>query len=281
MTRASEVERRLRSLAALAEAVSAMKSLSAHHFRAARAAVEPARIYREGVERVAVRAGATLAGGDGPAGLLVIGAEHGLCGGYDARVVAAALHQREALGPGPTFCVGRHAAMLLSRRGVDLHATYGLPTSVVGLPDVLLRLAQDLVTTWTDARLSRLDAVANPFVGVGTIEPVTSRLLPLKPTGARPREPGAGARYVDADHLASTAVRELLHAMLYGLVLDGLASEHASRLVATQSAERWLDARTARLRRRLAATRRERRTQETIEIASGVRARASRRRPGR
>jgi hypothetical protein len=39
------------------------------------------------------------------------------------------------------------------------------------------------------------------------------------------------------------------------------------------SHERWLDERTARLRRRLATTRREASTQEMIEIAAGARAR--------
>ena len=53
MKRELELERRLRSLHTLGEAVGAMKSLSAHHFRETRSAVAPARIYREGVDHEA------------------------------------------------------------------------------------------------------------------------------------------------------------------------------------------------------------------------------------
>jgi F0F1-type ATP synthase gamma subunit len=81
------------------------------------------------------------------------------------------------------------------------------------------------------------------------------------------------ARYVSRERLAAVAVRELLYITLYDLLIDALASEHGARLLATQSAEQWLDERMDRLRRHLAGARREASTQETIEIAAGARAR--------
>jgi F-type H+-transporting ATPase subunit gamma len=114
------------------------------------------------------------------------------------------------------------------------------------------------------------EVVSSRFSGVGADRPATTRLLPVDIHPA----PGAPAtRYVDPDRLAAVAVREGLYITLYDLLVDALASEHGARLVATQSAERWLDDRTGRLRRHLAAARREASTQETIEIASGARAR--------
>jgi F0F1-type ATP synthase gamma subunit len=53
----------------------------------------------------------------------------------------------------------------------------------------------------------------------------------------------------------------------------GSSETSGARLVATQSAEGWLDERAERLRRQLASTRREASTQEAIEIAAGARAR--------
>jgi F0F1-type ATP synthase gamma subunit len=73
--------------------------------------------------------------------------------------------------------------------------------------------------------------------------------------------------------LARVGIREHLYITLCDLLIDALASEHGARLMATQSAEQWLGERTDRLRRRLAAARREASTQETIEIAAGARAR--------
>jgi F-type H+-transporting ATPase subunit gamma len=270
MKREYEPKRRLRSLQSLGEAVRAMKSLSAHHFRDTRNAVEPARVYREGVERILARAGATLGAGSGPPGLLVIGGELGLCGGYNAHVVAAGAQRRAELGQGPTMCVGHRAGALLARRDVEIRRVYGAPTSVRGITDLLLRLAEDILTTYVAERLSSFDIVSSRFGGVGIDRPISVRLLPLE---SKRLEKAPAARYVSPERLASAAIREFLYIILYDLLLDALASEHSARLVATQSAEKWLDERTERLRRHLAATRREASTQEVIEIAAGARAR--------
>lgn len=269
MKKEIELKGRLHSLQALGEAVSAMKSLSAHHLREARQAVQPARDYRDGVVRILERAGATFTAGDRGAGLLVIGAELGLCGGYNAQLVELGAKHRAKLDGGPTFCVGRRAATLLGRRKVGVDRVYSGPTSVHGITALLLRLAEDMLTAYAAERLSSFDIVSSRFEGVGEAFPSTIRLLPVESNAsAATRRP----RYVEPDHFVSVVVREYLYVTLFDLLLDALASEHGARLVATQSAEKWLDERTERLRRYLMATRREASTQEMIEIAAGARA---------
>jgi F-type H+-transporting ATPase subunit gamma len=265
-----ELRRRLRTLEALGEAVGAMKSLSAHYFRDVRKAIAPAHTYRDGVERILAWSGATLAAGTEGAGVLVVGAELGLCGSYNAQVVEAATAHRESLPPGPTFCVGHRAATLLARRGNAVARTYSAPTSIGGITALLLELAEDLLTTYANERLSSFDIISSRFAGIGSARPTTLRLLPME---ARPVRQPRPARYVRSEAFTFAAIRESLYITLYDLLLDALASEHGARLLATQSAERWLDERTTRLRRHLAATRREASTQEMIEIAAGARAR--------
>lgn len=268
MRREIELDRRLRSLRALGEAVGAMKSLSAHHFREARLEVLSARSYREGVERVLGCSGASLAAGSGAAGVLVIGAELGLCGSYNAQVVEAATKRRGELGRGPTVCVGRRAAILLERRGVELRKTYGGPTSVRGIPGLLLDVAEDLLSAYASEDLSSFEIIASQFAGVGRSAPRSYRLLPFEAPVTAACPP---VRYVDFDQFSTAALREFLYIGLYDLLLDALASEHAARLIATQSAEKWLDERAERLNRELKASRRETSTQEMIEIAAGAR----------
>lgn len=270
MKREADLRRRLRTLETLRGAVGAMKSLSAHHLREARTSVEPARIYRRGVERISSWSGARIAAGRGAAGLLVIGGELGLCGSYNARLVAAAVRRRAELGPGPTVCAGRRAALLAQRQGLELARVHDAPTSVRGISELLLQLAEELLTRYVHEGLSRLDVVSSRFGGVGLEAPAASQLLPLAP---RPTGAGPPARYVGRDQLALVAVREYLYVVLYDLLLDALASEHGARLVATQSAEAWLDERASRIRRGLTAARRETTTQEVIEIGTGARAR--------
>lgn len=216
------------------------------------------------------RLGSTVPAGEGPPGLVVIGSDLGVCGSYNARVVEAAVRRRAELGTGPTFCVGRRAASLLARWRIAAAATYDAPTGVRGITGLLLRLAEDLLASYAADRLSSIEVVSSRFAGVGSAQPAVARLLPLE---SAPAAAARGSRYVSPEHFASAAARELLYITLYDLLLGALASEHGARLLATQSAERWLEGRTESLRRLLAAMRREATTQETIEIAAAARLR--------
>lgn len=271
MKREHELRDRLRSLEALGAAVTAMKSLSAHHFREARAGLEPARRYRDGIDRVVAQIGPSLPAGDGPGGLLVVGSELGLCGAYNAHLLAAAAQRRKELGDGPTLCVGRRAATYLARRDVGVDRAYGAPASLQGITDLLLRLTEDILNAYVATRLSCFEVVSSRFEGVGVDRPTITRLLPF---GAARVEVTAAARYAGRETFLAVAVRELLYITMYSVLLEALASEHGARLAATQSAEEWLEERAERLRRQLASTRREASTQEAIEIAGGARARS-------
>ncbi|MEX1365555.1 MAG: FoF1 ATP synthase subunit gamma [Nannocystaceae bacterium] len=270
MKRERELDQRLRSLETLGDAISAMKSLSAHHFRETREALQSARGYREGIDRVLLSTGARLPAGHGACGLLVLGAELGMCGSYNSQVGEAAARRREQLGDGPTLCVGRRASTLLARRGVRIDRIYSAPTSVRGVPQSLMRVAQDMLSDYVERDLRGWEVASCRFEGVGSHIP---RITSLLPVDLRPRESAKAVRYVDPGRAATIAVRELLYVSLHDLLLDAMASEHGARLLATQSAEHWLRERATRMRRFLAAARREASTQEVIEIAAGARAR--------
>jgi F0F1-type ATP synthase gamma subunit len=71
--------------------------------------------------------------------------------------------------------------------------------------------------------------------------------------------------------LISVALREFLYIVLFQILLDTLAAEHSTRLVATGSAAEWLKIRITETRRQLATSRRETSTQELLDIVSGAR----------
>lgn len=270
MKRENEVRRRLRSLATLGSAVTAMKSLSAHQFLEARSALSAARAYRDGVEALAASSGASLPAGDGPAGLLLIGAELGVCGSYNARLAAFAQAHRSEIGPGPTLCVGRRTAAMLARCGVEPLQVYGAPSSVKGITEVLLRLAERMLVLYVRQRLASFDVVSSLFEGVGASLPKATRLLPIE--SLDPEQGRLRRRYASDQHIAEAAVRELVYITLYQVLLDALATEHGARLLATGAAGDWIDNQNEHLRRTLAAARREASTQEMLEIAAGSRA---------
>ncbi|MEZ4370786.1 MAG: F0F1 ATP synthase subunit gamma [Polyangiaceae bacterium] len=178
MTRELDLKRRVSALSGLRDAVGAMKSLSAHHFRETRSVAASAAEYRKGVATMVSRVGTGLVAGGGPVGLVVVGAELGLCGGYTSRVVERAMEHRRETGSGPCIAVGKRAASMLRRRGVDLLESYPGPSGIDGLSSLLLDLAERLLAVLTEQQLSSLDVVSSHFVGVGAQQPEVAGILP-------------------------------------------------------------------------------------------------------
>lgn len=272
MKREQALRRQLASLSTLEEAINAMKSLSAHHLRASRAGLSPARAYRDGIDAAIAAADIrqALPHRDIPA-LLLIAADLGLCNGYNVRLVDAALGARRELNAQKLYSVGRRAEVALGRAGVAIARKYAAVTSVAGITGLLLTLADDVFGDYLSGVFTSLHVVSARFEGVGAFTPVRTRVLPLAPAASgRPR---VVTPYVSRRHLAEVAVREYLYSTLFELLLDALASEHGTRLVATQGAGEWLDARVADLGRQVSSVRREAGTQEVLEVAAGARQR--------
>ena len=95
------LRRRLHTLHTLHDAVSAMRSLSAHHFRMLRKALPAARDYRTEIDSVVAEIGVHQPlHGLAPGGLVVVASDLGLCGDYNARLAqqTVAEHAHRQLG---------------------------------------------------------------------------------------------------------------------------------------------------------------------------------------
>ena len=272
MIREQHLRRRLHTLETLNEAVSAMKALSAHHFRLSRQALTPARVYRTQIETAVAEVGVHHeTNSTARRGLLLIASDLGLCGDYNTRLVQAAIDEYHREGEGPLYCVGRRSRAVLAKYDVDPQRVYHAPASVDGLPSLLLQLAQDMLDDFLRQQMGSLFVVSARFEGAGRFSPVVTRVLPIR--SSLPAKPLRPTRYQSHRRLAAVAVRELLYTTLNELLLDSLASEHGMRLLATESARQWLDDTSETVRRRLSASRRETTTQEVLDIVAGSRKR--------
>ncbi|MDH4063817.1 MAG: F0F1 ATP synthase subunit gamma [Acidobacteriota bacterium] len=271
MKREQALRRQLGLLHMLGDAIEAVKSLSAHHLRLARRALEPARTYRSGIDDVLAAVGISQAAQPSlvPA-VLLLAADLGLCDGYGQRLVASAL-ARPQVAVGPFYCVGHRPLPALRRAGVDPARCYDTPTSVDGLARLLLSLADDVLGDYLEGRFGMLVVVSARFEGVGAFTPTATQVLPI--ASSKPSAPLVAAPYISSGSLVRAAGREYLYCTLFELLLDALASEHGTRLVATQSAGSWLDEEMSGLQRQLAAVRQEASTQEVLDVASGARMR--------
>jgi len=269
MSRERVLQRRLRTLGTLQEAVGALRSLSAQHFRAARAPLASVRTYRDEVQRFLAVLGESQVP-EAPAGIVLVAADLGLVGDYTSRLVQESLALREQTGPGPFVCLGHRSVSMLSKAGVEPTSVQPSPTSVAGLTGLLLPLVDTLLSLQRRGELGALWIVAARFEGAGEYTPMRVSVLPVAAPVDTP--PIAVSPYCNATHLRLVVVREYLYASLYETMLEALASEHGKRLVTTESARSWLDERTAATRRLAAAIRRENSTQEVLEVVSTSRA---------
>jgi F0F1-type ATP synthase gamma subunit len=278
VSRERVLQRRLRTLATLEEAVGALRSLSAQHFRAARAPLAAVRAYRDGVQHFlgVLDASGTALGPEGTTGIVLVAADLGLVGDYSAKLVGEALALRAEAGPGPLVCLGSRAVSPLARAGVQPVSVQPAPTSVAGLPGLLFPLVDTLLELRRRGELGALWLVAARFEGTGEYTPVRIPLLPVAVPAATP--PLATSPYCDAAHLRTVVVREYLYASFYEALLEALASEHGKRLVIAESARAWLDERIDATGRLAAAIRRETSTQDVLEVV--VASRAARRDAG-
>ncbi|HRX82370.1 MAG TPA: FoF1 ATP synthase subunit gamma [Pirellulaceae bacterium] len=275
MKRLQYLRHRLQTLSALRDAVGAMRSLSAHHFRRARQALPTARQYREEMNTVIAEIGIHQPLHVGiPAGLLVITSDLGLCGDYNSRLSQLAVAESKSQAAQTIYSVGHRARAALAKSSLVPFRSYEAPASLEGLTQLLLGLAQDLLEDYLAMRIGRLHVVSAGFEGVGHFAPLSVCVLPIEPVvGTSPlrRSP-----YIDSAHLTTTAVREFLYITLYEILLDALAAEHGMRLMAAESALEWLDNTATTTSRRLASARGEASTQELLDIVSGGRQRLRR-----
>ena len=272
MSRERALRQRLQVLGTLYEAVNALRSLSAQHFRNARAALPAARAYRAAIEDVlgVLPEDATPPGDGVTTGIVLVAADLGLCGDYVARLAAEAAAARQALGPGPLWCVGRRAARPLARAQLVADQVWDGAASASALPRLLVELVNAIIAARDRGQVGALVLVAARFEGAGHFRPVRVPVLPIhRPVTAPVLH---GSPYVRPAHLGAVVAREFLYVALHETLLDALAAEHGKRLVTSESARSWLEERMDAVTRQVAALRRETTTEEVLEVAAGARA---------
>ncbi|MCA9119129.1 MAG: F0F1 ATP synthase subunit gamma [Planctomycetaceae bacterium] len=272
MKRQQYLQHRLQTLSALRDAVAAMRSLSAHHYRRVRQTLPAARKYRTEMDTIIAEIGLHQPLHIGaPLGLLVIASDLGLCGDYNSRLSRLAVSEAKRHRVQTIFSVGHRARAALKKYVSVPIRKYDAPASIEGLSQLLLGLAQDVLESYTASRISGLQVVSAAFEGVGHFSPHSVRVLPIEPIAAT--SPLRRSPYTESSKLTSSAVREFLYITLYEILLDAIAAEHGMRLLAAESALEWLDSSTTTTSRRLANARSEASTQELLDIVAGGRRR--------
>ncbi len=293
-----EIRRRIRSIRNIAQVTRAMQMVAASKMRRAQAQVLATRPYSEKawqvLKHLAAQRGAQGAlhplldarDSVNAIGLVLITADKGLCGAYNANMLRlAARFILEAGKPVKVIAIGRRGAAFMARYRQNLIAEFSdLPPR----PSILdiTPIAHVAINAFLSGEVDEVYLGYTRFVNTLTQRPLIRRLLPLRVTNAhqlsvntalvQPEEASqATGEYIyepDPQTILDTVLPRFTEIQIYGALLEALASEHSARMVAMRAATDNANKLLAELTLTYNQARQDAITREMLDIAGGVEA---------
>jgi F-type H+-transporting ATPase subunit gamma len=276
-----DIRRRIRSVKSTQQITKAMKMVSAAKLRRAQEAMFAARPYARKMMEV-LNSMASRATPDAhpllqergyeKVLLVVITADKGLCGAFNANIIRTATRfladRRE--GDVQLALVGRKGRDVFRRRTVKVRSER------VGVFQALRyqharELAQELMQAFTSGEADQVFLVYNEFKSVIQQRLVIDRLLPIERHALRPQEPGIDYLYEpEPAGIFATILPKHVEVQVWRALLESQAAEHGARMTsmdaATNNASEMIDRLTLHMNKvRQAAI-----TKEIIEVVSGA-----------
>lgn len=208
--------------------------------------------------------------------IVVVSADKGLCGGFNANLIKAvqAFLRENDSKTTEMIPVGRKARDFFKRRNVQFVEEYiGLTGSGTVKHEESVEIAQNVIKTFTeDETIDKVFLVFTEFKTVLSQKPVVEQLLPIPKIEAA-EEADAQSEYIYEQTPAEIFGKLLpkqVETQIYRAMLESVASEQGSRMTAMDSASKnageLIDTLTLNMNRiRQAAI-----TKEIIEVVSGA-----------
>ena len=281
MANVLDIRRRIRSVRNTQQLTRAMKMVAAARLRRAQERVHNARPYANQMlallgslaARTEQRAHPLLAERPVEKILLVlVTADRGLCGAFNANLIRAAESYLEAHRDRKVslLAVGRKGRDFFRKHRVEILADYTNLFSRLEFAHAQ-EIAKQVIDLYTRQAVDAVDFIYNESKTVLTQRLTIERYLPIKPV-----QPAAGETLID--YIYEEPAEEIFHALLpryveievYRALLESAASEFAARMTAMDAAStnaaEMIDTLTLHMNRvRQAAI-----TREIIEIVSGA-----------
>jgi F-type H+-transporting ATPase subunit gamma len=278
---AKDIKRRIKSVTNTKQITRAMKLVSGAKLRRAQTAVEAARPF---AQRLAALVGNLAAAGgrhpllelrpeaESQVGLLIVSADRGLAGAFNANTLKAAQRYLKERGEAVRSIgvVGRKAIDFFRRRGRSLTRQRADVTSRRFGIELAEAISSELVADFLGGAVHAVDVLftrfQSPMVQLVTLE----RLLPIPRPEADPR---IQYRFdPSADAILGELLPRYVRTQVFQYLLETSASEHGARMTAMESATRNATEMIGALTLRFNRARQAAITKEIIEIVSGAEA---------
>jgi F-type H+-transporting ATPase subunit gamma len=286
------LKRRIKTVQSTKKITRAMELIAASRIVRAQQRVAAARPYSEQITSVIENLAAGGAGLAHPlleekeevrkVAFVVITADRGLAGAYNANVIRAAERALKA-----EQAQGRdYSLVLLGKKAENYfrYRHYKIDASFEGMSDQptyedARQVATKLVELYEEGDVDRVELAYTRFLSVGTQRPVIHRFIPLDRRAiedkAEASSDGPKADYEfepEPNEIIDRLLPRYVEARLYAAMLDAAASEHAARQRAMKAATDNAEDLITRLSRQMNRARQDAITTEIMEIVGGAEA---------
>lgn len=281
MASARDLRRRIKSIKSTQQITKAMKMVAAAKLRRAQERVQAARPFAQKLTEALARLVAANSGVSHPLlevretkniAYVLITADRGLCGGYNANIMRKAHRELANMEAAQVVAIGRKGRDYFRRRGFDIRSEF------VGLGEDIpfssaKEIAQTLMDYYTKGIVDEVYLTFTEFVSALTQKPVSVKLLPIETPKAE--EGSSQVDYIfepEPEMLLGELLPKYVETNVYRALLEAKASEQGARMTAmgsaTDNANELIDKLTLSLNRaRQAAI-----TKEISEIVGGANA---------
>lgn len=292
-----EMKLRIRSVKNISQVTRALEAVSASRVRKAEAAVRESRPYSTKAWHVLRHLALQPARGQVHPLLtereeiqrilmLVVTGDRGLAGAYNSNVIRFALERmRQQESEVSYVVVGRKGRDVLSRRGVDLRATFSELPAEPEYSDVSA-IGRLLIDDYLEGSVDRVLIIYTEFVNMLRQDVAIKQLLPLEieDVGGRiesetlrrvAETEGPHPAYIyepGQEELVDFILPRFTQIQIYQAILESLASEHAARMVAMRNATENANEFAQDLQLEYNKVRQEAITSEMLDIVGGVEA---------
>jgi F-type H+-transporting ATPase subunit gamma len=204
--------------------------------------------------------------------LVVITADKGLCGAFNANIIRTAARFAQDRGErGVTLSViGRKARDAFKRRALKVRSER------VGVYQPLQyktarELARELIETFTSGEADEVFLVYNEFKSVIQQRLIVDRLLPIERHALSPQQPAQDYLYEpDPARIFASLLPRHVEVQLWKALLESQAAEHGARMTSMDAATNNASEMIERLTLHMNKVRQAAITKEIIEVVSGA-----------
>lgn len=276
--RLAELQGQIASMDELLDIVGAMRSLASMRLQEAQRALSGIRSYAEFMA-AAIAAALLLMPEPRPErraehehrALILCAPEHGFVGGFNRELVQAA--EAVLKPPDLLFVLGSRGAALAFERGLKVLWTRPMATRLVGAPDAINRLTNELYARIARGEISRVEVMFGRYdqKAAPTIERHLLLPLDIKPlAAAQPRQ--APLHNLEPQLLVEKLMAEYVFALLTGAAVELIASENAARFAAMELAHDNVTKKLSQLRQTARQARQSEITEELLDLITGTEA---------